>query len=277
MTKRLLIFYLSALISACWSSDDNINDNSGVSKCDIAKEIYENSGIQGTHESQVLLDSAINLCPDMTDAYHEISVPYLKRGDYFTWLVYLNKAIEKEPERFLGIRAWCRVKFLHDYNNSFDDFKKLESINRNSTIIVADNNIYSWMALCKAGLGEMETALMYIEKSINSAITEHGTEWVGMYDFFYRGNINIALGKFNDALKDFDNQLKLSPNLIDAYYYRAKTLINMSRKNEALTWLLRAKSLLKNEGYSINDPYVEMPWRIYEKDIDEAIFRLKRH
>src|SRR6478735_6979786 len=48
---------------------------------------------QGSRKSQQYYDSAIRICPDYAEAWRAISIPYLKRGDYYTWRKYLDKAV----------------------------------------------------------------------------------------------------------------------------------------------------------------------------------------
>ncbi len=69
---------------------------------------------QGSIQSQVYFDRVLALCPTFAEAYHEKSVPYLKRGDFQTWKKLMDEAVRLQPARFLSDRGWCRFKFLHD-------------------------------------------------------------------------------------------------------------------------------------------------------------------
>ncbi|QNL51946.1 hypothetical protein H8S90_10410 [Olivibacter sp. SDN3] len=270
MEQKLAILCLSLSLLACLSDRTTTLDEQ-ENNCNLAEELYAHHGRQGSYLSQKLLDSSINLCPSYADAHHEISVPYLKRGDYSSWLKYLGRAVELEPEQYLGIQAWCKVKFLHDYRGALDDFLRLDSLNPVRKRIIADNDMYSWMALCAAGLGDMTGALAYIDSSINTAIRDNGEEWVGMFDFFYRGNIKMALEDYIGAISDFDKQLKLSSNLIDAYYYKGTAYLKLGKSKEAKESFNQAKLLHAADGYHIEDPYVEMPWRVYTEEIESVL------
>lgn len=70
--------------------------------------------------------------------------------------------------------------------------------------------------------GEFESALENINKSI-----ELKKDWEISY--FYRGVAHQALENFDEAMLDYTKALKLNPNMIDAYYNRAK--ITLSRKD----------------------------------------------
>lgn len=268
--EKWLIYCLSLFTILSCSKQSSKEEKVAGTDCDLAELLYDQKGNQGSSHSQLYLDSAIRICPDFSKAYREKGVPYLKRGDYSTWFQYLNKAIELDPQSFLVIRAWCRTKFLHDYKGALEDFKAWDTMFEPGPRMVADNSIYSWMALCYAGLGDNTKALQCIDKSIEDAVREHGSEWVGLYDYFYRGNIKLAFNDFDGALADFDRQTELTDKIADVYYYKSIALLQLGRKKAAKEALFKARSLFINEQH-IHDPYVEMPWQIWQEDIEEKI------
>src|SRR5262245_41232077 len=100
------------------------------SNCARACRLYNEADkfYQGTRICQLYLDSAIRLCPGYAEAWHEFSVPFLKRGDFFTWRKYMDKAVELKPRAWLGTHGWCRFKFLKDYEGALEDLKRYDTL-----------------------------------------------------------------------------------------------------------------------------------------------------
>lgn len=238
--------------------------------CALAEQLYEQHGRQGSHRSQVYLDSAIRLCPDFAKAWREISVPYLKRGDYVTWLHYMDRAVELEPAYYLNIRGWCKIKFLHDYRGGLEDLLRYDQLVEGKLKMVGDYNIYAWIAIAKLGLKDSTSALEYLDKTIEEAL-EQGEDWLGLYDYLYRGILKLALKDHHGAMEDFDEQIRLYDKLADAHYYKGLALKQMGQGAKARTSLEKARQLFVGEGYHITDPYVEMPWQVYLEDIDARL------
>ncbi|MCL4640565.1 MAG: tetratricopeptide repeat protein [Olivibacter sp.] len=270
--EKWLIFCLNILFATSCKDNRPIKGQERID-CERAELLYEQKGGQGSNRSQSYLDSAISICPTFSKGYREISVPYLKRGDYSTWLQYLDKAINHDPESYLGIRAWCKTKFLHDYRGALKDFKTWDTILYSGSRTVADNSMYSWMALCYAGLADMPSALGCIDRSIKEAIRDFGSDWVGLYDYFYRGNIKRELNDLEGALTDFNSQIRLTDKVADVYYYKGVVLLQLGRRQEAKANILKAKSLF-SEGKHMHDPYIEIPWQIWKEDIDAELLTL---
>ncbi|WP_298501923.1 hypothetical protein [uncultured Maribacter sp.] len=64
-------------------------------------EIAGNS--QGTYLSQTMFNILRFQNPDYSDAYFEQSVPFNKRGEYAKGFQLLDKAVELEPLKHLGL------------------------------------------------------------------------------------------------------------------------------------------------------------------------------
>ncbi|WP_157278616.1 tetratricopeptide repeat protein [Olivibacter sitiensis] len=241
-----------------------------ITDCELAEELYERHGRQGSHRSQIYLDSAIKLCPSLAKAWREISVPYLKRGDYATWSHYMDRAVELEPAHYLNVRGWCKIKFLHDYEGGLDDLLRYDQLIESDLKIAGEYNLYTWMAFAKLGLGDSLAALEYFNKSIESALAK-GEEWIGQYDYLYRGILKLELKNYDGAMQDFDEQIRLYDKLADVHYYKGLTWQRMGQGSKAQAALRRAHQLFTDEGNHISDPYVEMPWEIYLEDIDSLL------
>lgn len=244
------------------------------SACHRACVLYNRSDSfpQGSRRSQQLLDSAIQLCPSMAYAWREMGVAYLKRGDFFTWRKYIDKAAALKPEDYLPIRGWCRFKFLRDYEGALEDLHRSDSLPHYILTRSGDGywNIYTMMALCYRELGRNAEALQFFNQGIDSVITQYGYVQTGMFDYLYRGVLKLRMKDYSGALADFDQQEKRCDNYMETPYYRGLAYLGLGNTQKATQQLQEAARIYK-EGYHFNDPYCEMPDAVYLSDIEAAL------
>jgi len=228
---------------------------------------HETDLAQGSSASQDFMDSLIVVCPTLANAWREKSVPYLKRGDYATWNKLMGKAVELQPDAFLHIRGWCRIKFLHDYAGGLRDLMRYDSLVPGKYKVVDDTHIKIWMALAKQGLNDNAAALRLFNEAIEHAIQTHGEGWVGTYDFLYRGLLKLKMNDLDGAIRDFNAQIGIYTKLSNAYYYRAVAAQRKGQPGAACEDLANAAEYFR-KGYYITDPYVVMPGQIEWQDIE---------
>jgi tetratricopeptide (TPR) repeat protein len=62
-------------------------------------------------------------------------------------------------------------------------------------------------------------------------------------DWFNKGNALNSQGKYDDAIKAFDEAIRLDPNLAQAWFGKGLILQSLGRNNEANEALTKAKEL----------------------------------
>lgn len=206
---------------------------------------------QGSRNSQIHFDKAIELCEDFAYAFHEKAVPYLKRGDFIAWRELMDKAVALEPEERLGYRGWCRYQFLRDYQGAIDDIERLEAMidydigyaqNGDCHLIVAK-------ALAYKGLGEYEKALSILE-----TFTSDPDFYALPYDLLHLGVMYLEQGDFSKALSSLNQQNEVNPQLADNYYYLAKVYISLGETDKARKSIKECISLY-DQGLYRKDVY----------------------
>lgn len=224
---------------------------------------------QGSRNSQIHFDKAIEVCEDFAYAYHEKAVPYLKRGDFITWRVLMDKAVALEPEERLGYRGWCRYQFLRDYQGAIDDIERLEAIvdydigyaqNGDCHLIVAK-------ALAYKGLGQKDKALNILE-----AFVADPEFYALPYDLLHLGVMYLEQGAFVKALNALREQNKVNPQLADNYYYLAKVYKALGNAGEARKQIEKCLSLY-DQGLYRKDVYTT-PMDAVSREEIEALARL---
>ena len=271
MRNRYAVILVLVLSSAF------VSDRTQTDGCKTAEEIWqfgEDHLEQGSPKWLSNLDSATNLCPGFAKAWSEKGSPYVKRGDFATWATYINKAVELDPTGFLPIRGWCRFSFLRDYEGAIADLTRLDTLVGFHTIYASDFNIYLIIGEANAALGKYDEALIYYDKDINNTMRDSGENWVGLYDYLYRGIAKYSTGNYSGALEDFNKEIKQYESLADAYYYKGLVYIQLGMKKEAKEQLEKALELINEKGFKHKDPYCEVQNEIYVSDIEAALSKL---
>lgn len=235
-----------------------------------ACELYNraDSFAQGSYTSQLYMDSAIRICPDFAYAWRELGVPYLKRGDFYTWRKYIDKAVILNPATYLIIRGWCRYKFVKDYEGALEDLQHVDTMPKYILPRSGDGywNLYTMQGLCHMQLGNYTQALKYFNLSLDSVIVKYGYHQTDMFGYLYRAVLKIRTADYNGALTDLDLQEKRCDNYMEIAYYRGVAWQGLNNKEKALQQFREANRVY-NEGYRFNDPYCEMPASVYLSDI----------
>jgi tetratricopeptide (TPR) repeat protein len=227
---------------------------------------------QGSVQCQYYLDSAIAICPGFAPAWHEKSVPYLKRGDFITWRKLLDKAVDLDPLEFLPYRGWCRFKFLRDYEGALLDLKRYDTLTGFRHNYSNDGNyeLHVVMALCERELGHTDAAFRYFAIGIDSVEAQNGFSATGLYDYLHLGVTKMKAGDFQGAIRAFQQENRKYDKFADTYYYLGLAHLLTGQRDLAKANLLHARELMNDHSgkYHVYDIYCEMPDTIYPSDID---------
>lgn len=259
-------YYLSLLVLVIYSNlQAQVNCNTMQDdNCKKACEIYNiASELQGTAQSQEAFDYAIKLCPSFSNLYREKSVPYLKNGDFVTWKVLIDKAVELDPKMNLGYRGWCKYQFLRDYKGAIQDIEALEKIYPTGYLGYSANGDYELhiaKAICYSALGQKENAISIIENQL--AKKEHN---IGFYDYYQLGVNYFELRKYDQALENFEKQSKQN-DFAENIYYRSK--VSKIRNKDYLD-LKRLALKTYDEGKIMKDAYTHHYNKVYRAQIEE--------
>jgi tetratricopeptide (TPR) repeat protein len=274
------LFCLICLSIVGWPVSGHAQYNCNIYKdknCAMACRIFNASDSfgQGSPQCQYYLDSAIALCPSFAPAWHEKSVPYLKRGDFVTWRPLMDKAVELDPVQFLQVRGWCRFKFLRDYAGALEDLQRYDTLTAFSHFYSNDGDyeLHIVIALCERELGHPDAALRYFAIGIDSIVTRQGASAVGLYDYLHLGVTRMRVKDYTGAIHALQQQNLKYDKFAETYYYLGKLYALIGNKELARSNLLQARLLINDHTgiYHLYDAYCEMQDTIYNSDIDEAL------
>lgn len=237
----------------------------------MKKDIWK---YEGTARWTRTIDSLINICPGNAQLWGDKAVAHIVRGEYIDGFKYLEKAVELNPVYYLGYRAWYRVRYLHDHQGAIKDLDQLEKVAGHSLVYVVNAHMYLLKGNAYKELGEHQKALELYNIAIEEQISSKGPEWVGIYDYLYRGILKYKMGDYDGAIADFDLETKQYESLVDTYYFRGLAYAATSRKQEARLDLEHAKELMLGQGQKRWEGFVTLADEVFLSDIDKALLRL---
>ncbi len=223
-------------------------------------------------EWQTRVDSALKIDPTHDELWQQKAMPFLKNGDFGSWLKYIGKAVALNPSEYLPYRGFCRQIFMKDYEAALKDYEAAEKLKPKQKIhIVMDHTFDYYKSLCYMELQKPELALFYIQKSVDEQVKTKGLEWTHHGDLFYLGVMHVEFKNWQLALEYMDKCLKNNGQFPSALYYKALILKQLGRKEEAMPFLDEAEKYLK-KGYSMNEDnefYANYPKQVSIFDIEK--------
>jgi tetratricopeptide (TPR) repeat protein len=212
-------------------------------------------------------DKAIALCPSFDYAYREKSVPYLKRGDFVTWRMIIDQAVRLDPAVYLGIRGWCRYKFLSDYQGAIEDIEKLDSLVSFDIGYTGDGDYHLQFirALSYKGLGQKQKAIDIIEKRMSEEKYSPLS-----YDYLHAGVLYLETGAYAGAIANLKKQITVNDYIAETYYYLAITYKKLQNKEEWEKNITRAREYYL-QGRQRTDPYTAPMDKIYLITIENEL------
>lgn len=264
--RRLTLIFMCCLPCTlkAQTNCDLYKDQAHKTACQLYWKAIEYN--QGSNKSQELFQQSLQACPTFGPSLHEMSVPYLKRGDFYNWKQLMDRAVKADPT-WLSDRGWCLFKFLHDYKNSFNDLKRLYDLNKGQPGYSGDGDydLRIVMALNQRQMGNYTAALAYFKECITDNEKKNG---VGLFDYLHLGVTRMMTKDYKGAIAELNRETKKYEKLADTYYYLGLCYKKLGQRRNAFNNFTKAYSLFTKTGYHRNDPYCEEPDQVYLADIE---------
>lgn len=214
----------------------------------------------------VIKDKAIEICPEYAIVYRHKSTAYLKTGDFITWKILIDKAVDLNPRENLDYRAWGKFQFFRDYKGAIEDIAKLEKTTDHD-IGYSQNGDYHLnivKALCFKKLDQPAKAIQIINSQI-----ERSPSTIGLYDFLHLGVLYLEMGAFDQSLAAFKKQLQLN-EIAEVYYYMALASRAMNDQEDTILHLQKAKKLYLSANHMM-DIYTHPVDKVFLQDIENEL------
>jgi tetratricopeptide (TPR) repeat protein len=274
---RLFYFFILFICFARCSNSNHEVQAQNLKKCSLADDEIINKYLKNgawrcrifAPEWGIYIDSAIGLNPNMAYLYQQRAMPYFKQSKYEAGMVYLDKAVTLDPQKYIDYRAFIKCIFSKTYGEAIVDFMTSKKI-KGETGYVMDHSYDFYLGLCYLQLNEFDRAISHLHLSREQALKRNGKEWIHYLDSFYLGIAYHETQKHNEAVKYFDEALAMYPKFADAEYYKALSLYRLDDKDAAVSLLDKCEIDFK-AGYTINEDnsfYEQYPYQIKQWHID---------
>lgn len=227
---------------------------------------------QGSRRCQVLLDSATRVCPTQAWAWAELSVPYLKRGEFGRWYELLGRAVAVAPNEWLGYRAGCRFEMLRDYAGALRDLAQLRQLRPGQAylghVASGDYDLRVVQALSERATGQLAQSLATFAACLAD---NEPHQRVGLYEYLHYGVTLRQAGRRTEAEQALQRELAVYPKLADTYYYLGLLAEQAGDPARAQHYFEEALARYVRTGYHRQDPYCAMPDQVYLTDIQAKL------
>jgi len=207
-------------------------------------------------EWQNCLDQGLAVDSTVAYLWQQKAMPYFKARKYEVGMAFLDNAVKYKPERYLSYRAFIKCIFSKQYKEALVDFEKALEMEGNAYVM--DHSYKFYIALCHLQLNHFEQAEIIFEEDINLQIKDWGE--AHFIDEFYYGITKYELGKWQEAIDEFDKSLAIYTSFSDAKYYKALCLFRLGKTEEGKDLITEARKDADlgntfNEDNSIYEPY----------------------
>ncbi len=180
----------------------------------------------------------------------------LESGLYSQAKIDADTAIDLSPKNHFAYIHRARANLqLKNYQNAVDDVNK--------AIELDPRNQSNWFTSCfltrgyahlklnklQNALQDADKAILYNIKPTTTAAANAGTDQLSLDAYNLRAKVNLRLKKYEDALADVQNALKIDPKADSSLCLKADALKDLGRYDEALDMLDQAIKLSPNTNY----------------------------
>ncbi|GER59486.1 hypothetical protein ULMA_15940 [Patiriisocius marinus] len=208
------------------------------------------------NEWQECLSKGLEKDSTISYLWQQKAMPLFKARKYEVGMQFIDKAVQYNPQKYLPYRAFIKCIFSKEYREAIKDFQAAIEMHGNSYEM--DHTYKFYIALSHLQLNEFEQAEQLLAKDIKEQ-KEKFDDGAHYLDLFYFGITKYELGKYGQAIEQFDLALKTYPNFAEVLFYKGLSLAQLKKEDEAIAIFKKAVKEGK-DGNTINEDNV-----LYEK------------
>lgn len=216
------------------------------------------------NEWQDCLDKGLEKDSTISYLWQQKAMPLFKARKYEVGMKFIDKAVQYNPQKYLSYRAFIKCIFSKEYAAAIVDFK--DAIEMHGNTYEMDHTYQFYIALSYLQLNEFEKAEAIFTEDIKDQDNEFD-DGAHYLDLFYFGITKYELGKYEEAIEQFDLALNTYPNFAEVLFYKGLCLARLEKEDEALSVLKEAVKEGKdnntiNEDNVIYEQYpYQMRWK----------------
>lgn len=236
------------------------------SKRDDIREKYLVNGAYKYHylmpEWTENIDKALKIDSTIAELWQMKALPLWKTRKYDLALQSFDKAVKYNRQAFLSRRGYLKCIFKKDYRAAIEDLEQAEKefgeVNQN------DHSLKFYVALSHLQLNEFDIAEKTMKNDMQNTLKISGESGIHYLQQFYLGVILYEEKKYDEAILNFDKALSFYKNFADAEYYKGLCLLKISKNQEGVNLLYKAKEDAENHhSFHEDDSYYELfPYQV---------------
>lgn len=201
---------------------------------------------------------------DSTIAYlwQQKAMPMFKQAKYEAGMVYIDKAVKYDRQRYQDYRAFIKCIFAKTYREAIADFEDYKE--RFGYSYVMDHSYDFYIGLSYLQLNEFEKAEAVFQKDYDYQLNKYGKEWLHHVDLFYFGISKYEQKNYQGAIEVFDQALEIYPSFSEVQIFKADCLRKIGKTEEAIE-LQKLGEINGRNGHTINEAnaiYERYPYQI---------------
>lgn len=201
---------------------------------------------------------------DSTIAYlwQQKAMPMFKQAKYEAGMVYIDKAVKYDRQRYQDYRAFIKCIFAKTYREAIADFEDYKE--RFGYSYVMDHSYDFYIGLSYLQLNEFEKAEAVFQKDYDYQLNKHGKDWLHHVDLFYFGISRYEQKNYQGAIEVFDQALEIYPSFSEVQIFKADCLRKIGKTEEAIE-LQKLGEINGRNGHTINEAnaiYERYPYQI---------------
>lgn len=264
----LSLFFFQSILLTCFSQTNTIQTKKEQQQV-IIDEYHTNCATKFSYYYQMAqwqecLDAGLKKDATIAYLWQQKAMPLFKTRKYEAGMVFLDKAVALDEEKWLDYRAFIKCIFAKTYKEAILDFEKCKSMRGNTYVM--DHTYDFHIALSYLQLNEFKKAEAIFKADIEDQILKY--KEAHYLDLFYYGITLYEQKRWDEAISIFDKALGQYSEFSDVKFYKGICLVQLGKKEEAKIIFEESENDFKN-GYTINEDqifYETYPYQVKRKE-----------
>ena len=279
LTYCLSIVFIGFFCSSCQKNYSYYKlDLSFKSKETLAEQLIQGSryNFQGNSAYMENLFESMKLDQSSASLYQKLGDPYRKRGFPKEFHEYYSESVQLDPKISQGERGYIYLYFYRDYERALIDFDATDIHTPNYVDYPQSRSVDYLRGICYYQLNQPRLTIAYIDKHVALEDSTIGRDFMDSEPFLLRGKAYESIDKFDQALGNYEEALRLDSNVAGILYHLANIQYTLGNTEKSKKYLDNAENSL-NEGIIFRRSYVDEFFRLYQSDVDDLRQKLDKY
>jgi tetratricopeptide (TPR) repeat protein len=226
------------------------------------------------HEEQGnrMIDASLkSMKKNATDEMWRVaSIQNTKNGNYDEAIQYLDEAVKLNPKEVSGYYGWVLLHYYRDYKKALPLLHNYNSYTPSFVDYVGDDNIYYAIGICHKQLGNLDSALIYLNKALDDELSQHDESWINHRIFFHKARVHHLRNELDSAIIYYDKTLSVWDSASESYFFKGLLFNEIDQLDSSCLYFNKAYDLVR-KGYKTEEGYVLEFDEIFKEQVLDTI------